>query len=104
MTETPGTPPREQRKHPRYPVMWSGTLSSDSAFDLYVLDCRISNFSISGVHVLVERTLVAGRPVTLDIRGVGAFKGRIAWADGDRIGVAFDDAPDHVAALTRDKL
>ncbi len=83
--------------------MWSGTLTSETEFDLYVLDCQINNFSISGVHVLVERALDRNRPITLKINGVGEFKGQIAWSKGNQIGVRFDDAPDRVAALTQDK-
>lgn len=83
--------------------MWSGTLTSETVFDMYVLDCRINNFSISGVHVLVERALDRNRPITLKINGVGEFTGQIAWSKGNQIGVRFDDAPDRVAALTQDK-
>jgi len=84
--------------------MWSGTLTSETEFDLFVLDCRINNFSISGVHVLVERALDSNRPITLKISGVGEFKGQIAWSKGNQIGVRFDDAPDRVAELTQGKV
>ena len=84
--------------------MWSGSLTSETEFDMYVLDCRISNFSISGVHVLVERALANDRPITLKINGVGEFKGRIAWSKDSQIGVEFDAAPDRIAALTKDKV
>jgi len=104
MAKSTRTASRERRSHPRNSVMWSGSLTSETKFDLYVLDCRINNFSIAGVHVMVERALGVDRPVTLKINGVGEFKGKIAWSKGNQIGVKFDDAPDRVAALTKDKV
>jgi hypothetical protein len=104
MAKSTWTPSVERRSYPRNSVLWSGTVTSETEFDLYVLDCRINNFSISGVHVLVERALDTNRPITLKINGVGEFKGRIVWSKGNQIGVTFDDAPDRVAALTRDKV
>jgi hypothetical protein len=103
MTRSTKASPGEQRRHPRHSVMWSGTLTAETEFDMYVLDCRINNFSISGVHVFVERALHTDHPITLKINGVGEFMGRIAWTEGNQIGVKFDDAPDRVAALTKDK-
>ena len=104
MTKSTKAPRTERRGYPRQSVMWSAAVTSESEFDSYVLDCRINNFSISGVHVYVERALSKDRPITLRITGVGEFKGRVVWSEGNQIGVKFDDAPDRVAALTKDKL
>jgi hypothetical protein len=70
----------DRRIHPRYPVMWSGELRADSDFDWYVLHCRIRNFSISGVHVLVDRSIEPGGSVVLRIAKVGDFAGQVVGA------------------------
>lgn len=104
MRKDPDVDADDRRVHTRHPVMWSGTLSAETAFDRYRLDCTIRNVSISGVHVLVDREVAAESAVTLKIRGVGEFRGRVARADGDSLGVRFDDAPEAVAELIKKKL
>lgn len=101
---TSSAEPDDRRRHTRHPVMWSGTLAADTPFDRYVLRCTIRNISISGVHVLVERTLDLDSEVSLRIDRLGEFKGRVVWNEGDKLGVQFEDAPDDVAALIRDNL
>ena len=93
----------ERRAHPRYPVMWSGELRTVSNFDWYILHCRIRNFSISGVHVLVDRSLEPGRSVVLRIANIGDFTGQVAWSEGDRLGICFDEASDRLAELIREE-
>lgn len=94
----------ERRVHIRHPVMWSGTLSTETAFDRYRLDCTIRNISISGVHVLVDREVDEGSTVTLKIGRMGEFHGHVVRAEGENLGVQFDDAPDRVAKLIKKKL
>jgi PilZ domain-containing protein len=91
----------ERRVNPRYPVMWSGELRAVSSFDWYILDCRIRNVSISGVHVLVDRSIEPGRPVVLRIANVGDFAGQVAWSEGERLGICFDEASDRLAEFIR---
>jgi hypothetical protein len=80
-----------------------GSISlTEKVFDSFVLNGRIRNFSIAGVHVQVDRTLEPMTAVTLRLRGVGALHGRVAWRRSDRIAVAFDDGPDPVVELVRD--
>jgi PilZ domain-containing protein len=93
----------ERRVNPRYPVMWSGELRAVSSFDWYILDCRIRNVSISGVHVLVDRSIEPGRAVVLRIANVGDFTGQVAWSEGDRLGICFDEASDRLAELIRNE-
>jgi PilZ domain len=93
----------ERRINPRYPVMWSGELRAVSDFDWYILHCRIRNFSISGVHVLVDRSIEPGRPVVLRIANVGDFTGQVAWSKGNRLGICFDEASDRLAELIREE-
>lgn len=92
----------ERRGHRRYPVLWSASLSAESALAPHVLTCRIQNVSISGLHVLAETKLAPDTPVTLRIDRVGVFHGRVAWSNEDGIGVAFDENSHRIAELIRD--
>jgi len=94
----------ERRAYPRYPVMWTGSLSDVSEFDSYVLDCRIQNVSISGVHVLVDRTMAVDSAVTLRIGVLGEFRGTVVWTEGNAVGVRFDESPEQVAKLIKDRV
>lgn len=91
----------ERRAHPRVAVLWNGSLSQEAQFDRSTLTCTIRNFSISGVHVLVDRRLQTDSPVILRIDRVGTFSGRVVWSDGSRLGIRFDEAPEQIAELTR---
>jgi len=51
---------------------------------------RIRNISAGGLMADCTLPLATGQEVEFDIRNIGAVPGRIAWADGQRIGVAFD--------------
>ena len=93
----------DRRTHPRYSVIWSAELRAGSDFDWYVLDCRIRNFSISGVHVLVDRSIEPGGSVVLRIAKVGDFPGRVAWSKGNQLGICFDQASDRIAELIREE-
>jgi PilZ domain len=93
----------DRRIHPRYSVMWSGELRAGSGFDWYVLHCRIRNFSISGVHVLVDRSIEPGGSVVLRIANVGDFAGQVVWSEGNRLGICFGEASDRLAELIREE-
>jgi hypothetical protein len=94
----------ERRVHPRYPVMWSATVTAATPLERYVLNCRIKNISISGLHVLAEKELEAGRDVTLRIDRVGSFQGRVVWSDGNRLGIRFTESPERIAELIKDQV
>ncbi len=83
---------RNDRRHSRYPVLWSALVTAEGKFDRYVLSGKIRNISVSGVHVLVDKTIEPGCDVTLRIDRVGIFTGRVAWSDERCLGVAFDPA------------
>jgi len=55
---------------------------------------RIRNISAGGLMADCNAALATGQEVELEIRNIGIVPGRIAWADGHRIGVAFDAAID----------
>ena len=83
---------RDDRRHSRHPVLWPAMVSAEGAFEPYVLNGKIRNISVSGVQVLVDKTIEPGCRVTLRINGLGTFCGQVAWCEGDRVGVAFDSA------------
>jgi hypothetical protein len=58
------------------------------------LPLRIRNLSAGGLMADCTLALQQGQAVEFDIRNIGIVPGRIAWADGQRIGVAFDLAID----------
>jgi len=51
---------------------------------------RIRNISAGGLMADCTLPLATGQEVEFEIRNIGLVPGRIAWADGQRIGVAFD--------------
>lgn len=95
---------REDRRHSRYPVLWSTKLTGETELDRYVLHGKIRNISISGVHVLAERDVVPGGEVTLRIDRVGTFYGRVMWSEDGRLGIAFDEASEQVVEMILDRL
>ena len=95
---------RNDRRHSRYPVLWSAMVTAEGKFDRYVINGKIRNISISGVHVLVDKTIDPGCMVTLRIDRVGTFSGRVAWCADGRLGIAFDPAARHVVELVLDRM
>lgn len=51
---------------------------------------RVRNLSATGLMADCERQLGKGDRINMEMRGVGLVSGTIAWARGERIGVAFD--------------
>lgn len=95
---------RDDRRHTRYPVLWSTRMSVESKLERYVIHGKIRNISVSGVHVLAEATVDPGTEVTLRIDRVGTFQGCVIWSEHGRMGVAFDKASEDVVELILDQL
>ncbi|WP_380874737.1 hypothetical protein ACFB49_01010 [Sphingomonas sp. DBB INV C78] len=55
---------------------------------------RVRNLSAGGMMADCERVCERGDPVVVEIRGVGPVTGRIAWRQGGKIGITFDEAID----------
>jgi hypothetical protein len=53
-------------------------------------EVRVRNISEGGLMAELPVSAEIGSPVALDLRGVGAITGRIAWCTQGRVGVAFD--------------
>ena len=95
---------RDDRSHSRCPVLWSAMVTAEGKFERYVLNGKIRNISVSGVQVLVDKTIDPGCTVTLRIDRVGTFSGRVAWCDNGRLGIAFDPAAKRVVELVLARL
>ncbi len=61
---------------------------------------KIRNLSAGGMMTDCTLQIARGARVTVELRNIGWVKGAVAWVQGDRIGVAFDDAIDPKLART----
>ena len=55
---------------------------------------RVRNLSATGLMADCERGVPAGIKVEFELRGIGKMTGTVAWARGDKIGLAFDEPID----------
>jgi hypothetical protein len=51
----------------------------------------VHNLSAHGIMVEVDARFVPGRPVTVDMAGLGRVSGRVAWVRDGHAGIAFVD-------------
>ncbi len=56
--------------------------------------CVVQDISASGAGLACLTNVVAGAKVELDLPGIGAAAGDVAWVSGVRIGVRFDEPID----------
>ncbi len=83
-----GRASRHQRGEPRDSMFLQATMRiADGAPPLTL---RVRNLSAGGMMADCTAPLEQGQSVEIDLRNVGAVAGRIAWADGQKIGIAFD--------------
>lgn len=59
---------------------------------------RVRNLSAGGLMAELGGEIDTGTEVEIDVRGVGWVRGRVAWVAAGRIGVAFDEQIDPMAA------
>jgi hypothetical protein len=62
---------------------------------------RVRNISRSGMMVECRFRGAAGDHVEVNVRGLGALAGSVAWTRGDRIGVMLDEPVDPEIVLRR---
>jgi diguanylate cyclase (GGDEF)-like protein len=60
------------------------------AVDGEVVEVRLRNISAMGTLVECERPVAPGKPLTIDIVGVGPVTGTVRWAQRSRFGIRFD--------------
>ncbi|MES2753463.1 MAG: PilZ domain-containing protein [Pseudomonadota bacterium] len=59
---------------------------------------RVRNLSAGGMMAEYAAPVEIGTKVAVELRGIGAIAGRIAWATDGRIGIAFDQHIDPMRA------
>lgn len=55
---------------------------------------KVRNLSAGGMMTDCALQLTRGARVAIELRNIGWVQGAVAWVQGDRIGVAFDNAID----------
>ena len=96
----------ERRVFERTSVNWGATLMTSDVAQA----CEVTDFSLGGAKIATTGPFSLRDPVSLDVTGVGKFKGTVAWRDGNVVGVNFSiapqqneielDVPNHYAALS----
>lgn len=59
---------------------------------------RVRNLSSGGLMAEFDQPVAIGTAVQIDLRGIGAVDGRVAWTTQGRVGIALDREIDPTAA------
>lgn len=59
---------------------------------------RVRNLSAGGLMAELATRVEPGTRVTIGLRGIGRIGGRVAWWTAGRVGIAFDELIDPMAA------
>ncbi|WP_156679821.1 PilZ domain-containing protein [Sphingomonas profundi] len=86
-----GTPP-ETRTGARDSLFLQAILSRHGDEAAHVT--RVRNLSAGGMMAEVGEPFAVGDRVQIELRGIGAVAGQVAWRMEDRTGIAFDRAID----------
>lgn len=97
--------PEEQgtkRRHQRRSVLWPAMLKINS----YEFHCQIWNLSLGGARVRVDLPLKEGTEITLSLpnRDNTDIKARIAWQEGEAIGLIFLVPDSTIKRIFKDRL
>ena len=76
------------REQSRDSMMMSGTVRRAGS-NAPAVAMRVRNISSGGMMGEAEITLSVGETVELSLKSIGQITGTVAWADDDRIGIAF---------------
>lgn len=85
----------DRRRHRRRKVLWTGRLRVAAER----IECQVRNISLGGARVQISLQLAVGTPVHLESDHHPPLLGRIAWQNGDFVGIAFDRQADTIAEL-----
>jgi hypothetical protein len=78
---------RHGRGDPRDSMLLQATMRIDGGLPVPL---RVRNLSAGGLMGEGGPKLTIGQPVAVELRNVGVVKGKIAWAEQTRFGIAFD--------------
>ena len=76
-----------QREVPRDSLFLLATLKIDGRPD--VANVRVRNLSAGGLMAEYAQSVEVGTAICVELRGVGAVHGHVAWVAEGRVGVAF---------------
>ncbi len=76
----------DDRKSPRTYLQQSAVLNAGAGRRAVV---QVVNVSVHGMMVETHARFAAGRVVTIEIDGLGALPGKIAWVRDGHIGISF---------------
>ena len=88
-----GAPEDRQRFVRQSLLVAARLLVAEEDFEADILD-----LSAGGAKITCDQALAPETPVTLVVRGVGDFRGHVAWSDGRSHGLRFAIDPDIVEA------
>lgn len=66
--------------------------------DATVHEVRVRNLSAGGLMAELDRAAEPGTPVSLEMRGLGAMTGTVAWCTRGRLGIALSQPVDPARA------
>jgi hypothetical protein len=78
---------RHERGDPRDSMLLQATMEIDGGPPVPL---RVRNLSAGGLMGEGGPKLSIGQPVSVELRNVGLVKGKIAWTEQARFGIAFD--------------
>jgi hypothetical protein len=88
----------ERQKHPRTAVFCSGKLAAGG----HAWDCDILDISVGGAKLRFRTPLDPGAELRLTIEPHGTLPGRVAWQNGQYLGMEFVCDPDQAVRFVGD--
>ena len=83
--EAPEPTGADRRAHARTTVLWTGTM----AIGDNEVQCTIHDISSGGALLDTNSAFKTNDRILLKVDGLGEVPGRVAWRDGNLVGVAF---------------
>ncbi len=90
----------DRQRHPRHSTMCPGELISGDR----TVECTVLNISVGGAKLRLAESIETNSRVRLRINRVGEFTGRVAWRNGDTMGIEFQDDLTELARIVEDVL
>ncbi len=90
----------DRQRYPRSLVLCSAQLALGAG----TAPCEILNISLGGVKLRLLEPLAGDAEATLTLDRYGTFKCRVAWRDGQNVGLAFVEDLDRIGKLIRSLL
>lgn len=83
-----------KRERPRDSMYLQAVLRPQGGADLPTFTVKVRNISAGGLMGQCEQPVAIDDHIAIDLRNIGRVGGKVAWVNGDRFGVAFDEPID----------